>query len=226
MRARFAVLLLALAGVAAPAAAAPRRDWTQVAAPAAAGSFVIGNPQARVKLVEFASYTCPHCRHFAEQSRPVLTRMIRSGSLSLEIRNALHDKLDLAAAILARCVGPAAFPRFHDALYANQDDWFARGAAWDQGNAARMQLYPEAARLRALADGAGLSALARASGLDDAALDRCFTDPAATARALAVAQGVAQRTTGTPAFLVNGRFIQNVDWAKLEPALRAAGAKE
>ncbi len=46
----------------------------------------------------------------------------------------------LAAATLARCAGPAAFPAVHDALFAQQDAWLQRAMYWDQANASRLAL--------------------------------------------------------------------------------------
>ncbi len=151
--------ILALA-FAAPLVAAPR-PWTSVAAPAAQGSYVIGNPAAKVKLVEYASYTCPHCGHFARDSAPVLKgKMIASGSLSLEIRSSIHDRYDLVAAMLARCSGAAVFPKLHEALFARQEQWLQRAVDYDAANNERLGLYSAAAQYRAMAEGAGLDASA------------------------------------------------------------------
>ena len=79
-------LLPLLAAIALTAATAPR-PWTAVATPVANGSYLIGNPKARVKLVEYVSYTCPHCAHFTHESDAALGAMVRSGSTSIELRN-------------------------------------------------------------------------------------------------------------------------------------------
>ena len=78
-------------------------DWSATVTTRPDGAYVVGNPAARVKLVEWASYTCPHCRAFAEQSRPVLEgRMIRSGQVSLEVRHFILNGPDFAAVAVAR----------------------------------------------------------------------------------------------------------------------------
>src|SRR3546814_19557489 len=89
----------------------------------------MGNPAAPVKLIEYLSYTCPHCAAFSAESAAVLRgRMVKSGKVSLELRNAVRDKLDLAAAALARCAGTQGFFAAYDALFARQRDWYPRGA--------------------------------------------------------------------------------------------------
>ncbi|QKS01254.1 thioredoxin domain-containing protein [Sphingomonas sp. CL5.1] len=216
--------ILALA-FAAPLVAAPRL-WTSVAAPAAQGSYVIGNPAARVKLVEYASYTCPHCGHFARDSAAVLKgKMIASGSLSLEIRSSIHDRYDLVAAMLAHCSGAAVFPKLHEALFARQEQWLQRAIDYDAANNERLGLYSAAAQYRAMAEGAGLDAIARDAGMTQAAIDQCLADPKVAETVIQRAEAIGGKIRGTPAFEINGKLIEGVDWAKLEPMLRAAGAK-
>ena len=222
MKRLFPILALLAA---APLVAAPRA-WTNVAAPAPKGSYVIGNPAARVKLVEYASYTCPHCGHFARESAAVLKgKMIASGSLSLEVRNAVHDRYDLVAAMLARCSGPAIFPRLHEAIFAGQEQWLQRAQDFDSSNGQRLGMYGTAAQYRAMAQGAGLDAIARNAGMTQAAIDQCLADPKVAEAVIQRAGAISDQIAGTPAFEINGKVVQGVDWAKLEPMLRAAGAK-
>src|SRR3546814_16790857 len=128
----------------------------------------MGNPAAPVKLIEYLSYTCPHCAAFSAESAAVLRgRMVKSGKVSLELRNAVRDKLDLAAAALARSAGTQGFFAASDALFARQREWYPRGAQFLETNNDRLGSYTESARLGPYAYGAGLTALRtdrRASG--------------------------------------------------------------
>jgi protein-disulfide isomerase len=219
---RFLLALLALLTV---SAAAPR-DWSRTVSVTPAGAFVRGNPAARVRLVEYASYTCPHCGHFSRDSATPLKRLIRSGSTSLEFRHLIRDRIDLAAAILARCAGNAGFFSATEAIFGGQDQWIARGYQYEQLNGNQLRLYSQADQLRALADGAGLTTLVQARGLTPAATDACFGDEAGVAQITAMTAAVPASVTGTPSFFINGRIVPGVaDWAKLQPALRAAGAR-
>ncbi|MFX5009123.1 thioredoxin domain-containing protein, partial [Acinetobacter baumannii] len=70
------------------------------------GTYVIGNPRAPVKIVEYLSFTCPHCAAFARESSAVLRgQMIRSGSVMIEYRPAVRDQADLAVTLLLKCIG-------------------------------------------------------------------------------------------------------------------------
>ncbi|WP_375403588.1 DsbA family protein [uncultured Sphingomonas sp.] len=221
---------LALAALCLVAAAAPAQrratDWSATARPLPTGGYLVGDPAARVKLIEYASYTCSHCAEFAVASKPVLKgAMIRSGSTSLELRHLIRDAFDLTAVVVARCAGPAGFSRTSDAIFAGQNDWLPRGAAYDQANTARPQGQPMQARLRALADGSGLAAIGRANGVTDARLAACFADRAAIDRMIAASEARPAEVRATPTFFLGGRQTPAADWAQLQPLLRAAGAK-
>ena len=206
-------------------AAAPARDWSAIARPTPAGSYVIGAPTAPLKLVEYASYTCPHCAHFTAESDAELTPLIRSGRVSLEVRHVVRDGLDLAAALVARCGGPARFARLHRAVFAGQSAWLERGSAYAAANESSLRLYPVMGQFRALADGSGLLAIGRANGLSAAELDRCFADQVAADRLTDMTAALPREVTGTPAFYLNGKLLPASGWAQLRPLLRAPGAR-
>ncbi len=89
--------MVATAATMAPAAAtAPARaDWSKNIVAAPAGGVLIGNPDAPIKLVEYISYTCSHCAHFAgESSKPLASDFIADGSTSVEIRPYLRTTTD------------------------------------------------------------------------------------------------------------------------------------
>ena len=206
-------------------AAAPLRDWRVATVRTPAGTFLTGNPAARVRLVEYASYTCPHCAAFSAESDAVLrNQMVRDGSVSWEFRHLIRDGLDLGAAVLARCTGPQRFAATTAYIFATQDQWLERGIAFQQANGQRLSLYPRLGQIRALADGAGLTALVQARGLTPAATDACFADAAEVDRILQITGAAPPEVTGTPTFFINGKPIPRVGWTGLEPALRAAGA--
>lgn len=215
-----------LAPIALTAATTPSRDWGRTVTPAPSGFWVIGNPAAKVKLVEWASYTCPHCAHFAEQSAPVLKdRMVRSGQVSFELRHLIRDPLDLAAVVVARCGGPRGFPARHAAIFAGQSAWIDKGSAFLQANGEGLGKLPPATAFRRIADGAGLTAIGRAQGLTEPQVAACFADQAALDRVTKLGGSVPAEVKGTPTFYVDGAIVTGSDWASVEPVLRARGAK-
>lgn len=221
---RRALALLALLPLAvAPARAAPARDWSRVATRKPDGAFVEGNPAARVKLVEYLSFTCPHCAVIEGQAvAPLTARYIRPGLVSYEVRHALRDVFDFSATLLARCAGPRAFFAVAPAVYADQPAWVARAAAWSQTAPANLppdKVFPAAAA------GAGLDGFFAARGLPPARAAACLADEGERKRLTDMANEAWNRPNfpGTPAFLVNGVPVDRVaSWADLDRALAAA----
>lgn len=219
----FTVLVLFGLATALPAIAAP--DWTKTAIRTATGSYVIGNPKAKVKLVEYLSYTCPHCAAFSRESTATLKGgFVKSGSLSIELRNAVRDRADLAAAQLARCAGPAGFSGATEAIFAAQDTWLPQAIQYSEFNAERIAGYPINVQIQKVAAGAGLDALMRARGMSQAAFDACFADTAGIDAIARISDAAWQAIHATPSFLLNGAPYDYKGWPDLEKALRAAGA--
>ncbi|RDE07280.1 DsbA family protein [Sphingomonas aracearum] len=217
------LLLLALLLPALASAAPP--DWTRTATPAPSGAFVIGNPRAPVLLIEYLSYTCPHCAAFNAESKPELKdRLVRSGRVRIELRHATRDGLDLAATMVARCAG-ARFSEASDAIFAAQPDWFERGQQYLEENRRRLSAYDTADRLRALSDGAGLTQIAASVGVTEPRLAACFANAADLAKVARMSEAAWSTISGTPSFVVAGKLVPPTNWAGLKPALAAAGAK-
>ncbi len=226
---RFRLLLALIAGTLLTTAAPAQqraRDWRTTVVQAPSGAYQIGNPAAKVKLVEYLSYTCPHCAHFVAESKvPLHDDLVRRGVVQVEFRHAVRDPLDLAAALLARCTGPKGFSSASQAIFAAQTDWFERGRTWWQTNGAAMQSQPELARLKAAASGSGLTALMQKRGMTAAAVDRCFATPGDLDKLTAMTKAAWTVIQGTPSFTINGKPGAGGDWATLQPQLHAAGAR-
>ncbi len=224
---RLALAILAALALAAAAAPPPRKpvhravtvDWTQAVATTPSGSYVRGNPAARVKLVEYLSFTCSHCAAYSAEAKAPLDALVRSGRVSVELRHAIRDRFDLTAALLARCRGPARFFAASDAIFAAQPEWLGKAAALpepaDTGGMADA--------LAGIAHGIGLDRIA-APGLPAPRVARCIADPAETARLARMRHEAweERHIPGTPSFLVNGRPAPGATWGQLEPAIRAA----
>lgn len=228
-----AALLLAGAGDAALAAtkapAAPARDWTKVVAGTPEGGFRIGNPDAKVKLIEYASVWCPHCRHFYVTGvGPLKAKYIATGKVSYEVRNFVLNPMDLPATLLVRCGGLPAYFKMLDAFYARQEEWekpiidqlTADPSALDKFS----DLDPAKTSL-AVARWAKLDAFAKTLGFTDAKFAACVSDAKAI-DGVADANNVAVTKydlKATPTFVINDVTLENVNtWEELEPKLRAA----
>ncbi len=84
----------------------------------------LGDPEAPVEIIEFASLTCSHCAHFHQEILPLLKRdYIDSGKLRFVYRDFPLDRYALYGSMLARCSGEKGFFPFIDVLYAQQAKW-------------------------------------------------------------------------------------------------------
>ena len=210
----------------APAKTAHAQDWTRVVRPTPAGGFVMGNPNAKVKLVEFGSMTCPHCRAFDAEGVPHVLDYVKSGQLSWEFRNYVRDAFDVSAALITRCNGAGSFFPLTRAVFDKQADWEARVRNTPEDQLKAIQNLPMNRQFLALARLAGLQQLASAKGLPASKSTKCLTDEAAVNR---LAEMDNQATTqfpdfaGTPTFLINGKMVEKTaTWDALEPQLKAA----
>lgn len=209
----------------ATARAAPG-DWASVARVSPTGTIIVGNPAARVKIVEYLSFTCPHCATFARESSATLKgEMIRSGSTSLEYRPLTSNPLDLAAAIVARCAGPARYVAVADAILARQDDWVGLGFNFVNRELRRFADEKPIDQIRITAQSIGLFEIAKGQGLSEATITRCFADPQIVNPVLKTGEAASRIIRSTPSFYVAGRDSGVHDWPALEPFIRAQGAK-
>ncbi|TRW18130.1 DsbA family protein [Glacieibacterium frigidum] len=211
---------------AATTAAVPGQDWTQVTAATPEGGFRMGNPDAKVKLVEYASLTCPHCKDFHEEAaEKIKTGYVATGNVSYEYRNFVLNGPDLAATLLARCQGPTPFFNLVSAFYAAQAEWTAPFMKMTDADGARIGAMAQDKQAAELAKLGQLDGFMRARGMTKAKFDQCLADPAAlkivtdTQQRAATVEGV----NGTPTFFINGvKMTDPGTWANVEAKLKAA----
>jgi protein-disulfide isomerase len=220
------LMLALLFGAATAGVAAPARDWSKVATRTAEGTFVQGNPAAKVKLVAYLSMTCPHCAQIENTGiAPLTAKYIRPGLVSYEVRHALRDPYDFAASLLARCDGPDAFFDVAPRLFAEQRSWMSRAIEWSRSPAAPQGNLPPDRLLPIIAEGAGLDRMFLARGFSAQRVRACLVNTADQRTIVAQADEAwkQRQITGTPAFLINGQVPPTIaTWADLDGALGAA----
>jgi protein-disulfide isomerase len=186
----------------------------------------MGNPDAKVKLVEFASLTCPHCREFHEAAMATLkSKYIASGAVSYEYRNFVLNGPDFAASLLARCQGAQPFFGLLNAFYNDQASWTEPFMTMSPEESKRLGALPPEQQIAAMAEAGKLDAYVRARGIPRAKFDQCLADAKAqaTLSALRTEASDVYKLTGTPGFIINGVTQDGVyTWAQLEPKLKAA----
>jgi protein-disulfide isomerase len=221
MRFLWAVLLAAL--LSPPVHAA--RDWTKTVSQTPAGAYVMGNPAAKVKLVEYLSLTCSHCAHFAQEGWPPLkANYIGKGLVSLEVRHAVRDGFDLTGSMLARCSGPKGYFAASEAILTGLPSWGPRASEFAE------KAWPRAGRQadrRAHAGDRQRIGPRRSGRRARPALGRvkaCLLNAPEQKKLAAMAKEAwAERNIGgTPAFMINGELQPGMSsWEALEPKLQA-----
>ena len=165
---------------------------------------VMGDENAPVTMVEYASFTCPHCRRFAEDVLPTIkAEYVDTGKVRFIYREVYFDRYGLWASMIARCAGTDRYMAVADMIFAKQSEW-------TQGEPAEV-----ADNLRRL----GLSA-----GLTQEELDACLSD-GATAEALVAnyeANAEEDDIRATPTFVINGETVSNMPLEEMRKALDTA----
>lgn len=212
-----------LASVAAPATGA----WSTVVRATDEG-FVMGNPEAPLKVVEYGSFTCSHCAEFSVASREELQRdFINTGRVSFEMRPYVRDPLDLMLAATAVCAGPERFFPLAENIFSGFEEVI--GGAQAAPNAAQnIAALPEAERFTSLARAWRLDTFFAARGLPAADLNRCLGNSEALGQREQLTRAATERyeIAGTPTFFLNGTVMEGVGtWAQMKTRLQAAGAR-
>lgn len=215
-----------------PKVAAPANSsWSQTVT-ATDDAFVLGNPNAPIKLVEFASFTCSHCAEFSVASHEEMKRdFIDTGRVSLEIRPFVRDPVDLSLATVAVCLGAERYYPLTENIFASQAQLIAGAQAGAQANEERLasiQSLPEVQRLPAMAGIFGIPEFFAARGIPASETARCLADTAAVQKRTEVTSRNQRQyeIAGTPTFLLNGQVLANAGtWEQVRDALRAAGAR-
>lgn len=189
----------------------------------------MGDPEAPVQLIEFVSYTCPHCATFERLSEGTLKLgYVHQGKAAVEIKHLIRDRVDLAVAMLARCGAANKFFGNHTALMLAQPDWFATGAGLSPAQTARWETGSVGQRQQAIARDLGLYDIMAMRGYEPIELDRCLADRDAADAVLArsMADADVYGVQGTPSFVINGELAEGVhSWPLLNDRLVELTAK-
>jgi protein-disulfide isomerase len=181
---------------------------TTAAALPAVPDMVLGNADAPVTIIEYASYTCPHCARFHEVSfKPLKRDYIDTGKVRMIFREVYFDRYGLWAAMMARCGGPTRYFGISSMLFDGQREW----AASDDANAVVENLRR----------------IGKTAGMDEAQIDACMQD-ANMAQAMLntwETNGKADNVEGTPTLIINGQKHGNMDYAALKAIIDAELAK-
>ena len=165
---------------------------------------VQGAEDAPVTIIEYASYTCPHCATFHEGPFKQLKKdYIDTGKVKFVYREVYFDRYGLWASMVARCGGKEKFFGITDLIFADQANWSRAGDA--------SSIVDE------------LRKIGRLAGIEGDTLEACLQDGAKAQTLVAwYKENVeADGIEATPSFVINGKKVPNQSYAEFSAAIDA-----
>lgn len=163
---------------------------------------VIGSVDAPVEVIEYASYTCPHCATFhTEVFKELKADYVDTGKVKFVYREVYFDRYGLWGSIIARCGGQDRFFGITDLLYAQQSSWSRAGSE------------------AAIAD--ELRKIGRIAGLENDQLEACLSDGDKARSLIEWYQANAEEhgITSTPSFVIDGTIHSNMSYSEFREIL-------
>ncbi|MEM7718287.1 MAG: DsbA family protein [Pseudomonadota bacterium] len=168
----------------------------------------LGNPDATVTVIEYASFTCPHCASFhANNFKQLKADYIDTGKINFVYRDVYFDRFGLWASIVARC-GEGAENRF----FGIADLIYERQRQWANSNNSPQQIVDQ------------LRTIGKTAGLTDVQLDTCFSDGdnAQALYAYYLQNAEEDGINSTPSFVINGRKYSNMAYDEMRDVIDSA----
>lgn len=160
---------------------------------------IAGNPDAKVEIIEYASFTCPHCASFHQTTfKQLKSEYIDTGKIRFVYREVFFDRFGLWASLVARCGGEEKFFGIADLIYADQSQWTRAGDP--------AAIVEE------------LRKIGRLAGLDNEAIEACLQDGDRAQAMVAWYQKNAEADDidSTPSFIINGKKHSNMSFADMK----------
>ena len=152
------------------------KAWADVVAKTPNGGYLVRNPDAPIKLVEFGALSCSHCAEFSkEASAELLDNFVASGRVSFELRLFMLNALDMPAALLVTCGAPETVPALAKQFWAWQPTMFQNLQSQPQAQMQAIEAQPPQQRIASLARVTGMDQFINARGIaaDQAAALPC-----------------------------------------------------
>ena len=164
----------------------------------------LGDPNAPIEMVEYASFTCPHCARFHQSAfKEIKANYIDTGKVHFGYREVFFDRPGLWASLIARCGGPLRFFSIVEMIYEKQAEWVASG---DPAVIAEE-----------------LEKLGKVAGLDQETVSACMqnADLAQNLNSWYKVNADRDGIRSTPSFMIDGQLVSNMSYAEFAALLDA-----
>jgi protein-disulfide isomerase len=158
---------------------------------------VLGDPNAPVTIIEYASFTCPHCKNFHEGTfKKLKQNYINTGKVKFILRDVYFDRYGLWAAMVARCDNSNRFYGIVDEIFRKQSEWTDGAENIDIAN--------------------NLRKIGLAAGMDNEKISVCLNDGDMAQALVDVYQTNVERDqiSSTPSFLINGEKMNKSSYSE------------
>ena len=164
--------------------------------------FPLGNPDASVVVVEYSSFTCPHCATFNQGAfQQIKENFIDTDQILFLKREVYFDRYGLWAGMVARCGGGTRYHGMVELIYETQSSWAGSNDP------------------AVVAD--KLRRLGRQAGMSNDEINACLEDADKALELTEFYQANAERygIRSTPSFVINGELFSNMPYAEFERVL-------
>jgi len=155
----------------------------------------VGAEDAPVEVIEYASFTCPHCATFhTGPFKQIKENYVDTGKVRFIHREVYFDKYGMWASLIARCAGPDRYFGLIDMIYKGQSEWARAGSDVAIANELRK--------------------IGRLAGLENDALEACLSDADKLRSLVAWYQKNATEhdVRATPSFVIDGEKYSNMNY--------------
>ena len=175
--------------------------------------YFLGDPAAKVTLIEYGSLTCIHCGHFARETYPQIhQKYVVTGKVKYAFRTLPTEPFDLSIAmqLMADCAGVKRYQVIED--FFNNQSAILNAA---QNNNGALNIITRITKSR--------------TGLDKQTIEDCLNNQQMRQHVISVAENGDRefKMSGTPSFILNGKFlgpkdIEGYDFASFSKVLDKA----
>ena len=210
-----------------PIAAIPApegQDWTETVVKTDEGGFRMGNPDAPIKVIEFASLTCHVCADFSNDGAAEIKEFVSSGRVSYEYRNYLRAGPDLIGTQIMECGAPERVIPLAEQHFARFEEFTE---SFSDPRLQQIQNMPPEQQKLAFAEVSGLLDFFAQRGISRDEAASCLADQDKATELSKQSQQWSQNydITGTPTIYINGKKFEETRWSRLKQRLEAMGAR-
>lgn len=204
------------------------KTWAEVVTRTSEGGYLMGNPDAPIKLAEYGSLSCSHCADFAAASSAELRdNFVASGRVSYELRLFMLNALDMPGALLVTCGAPETVPGLAEQFWAWQPTMFENLQKVSDAQMQAISTQKPPANFVSLAQALGMTDFITSRGIAAPQAAACLAD---TKKATELANATQEASTkyeitGTPTFMINGDKVTAQTWPEIKAELERRGAR-